>query len=102
MEDINELYSKRLEGKNISSTEGLEDLIISDEKSFYFALMYFYYNKKDLGYMVRYSSVLVTAITLFCLTLKDTKVTEYFSNYLDLDEIPDQIRKIYNELRLVN
>lgn len=92
------LYEVRLNGYKIDKEEDLENLLITDEKTFYFALMYFYLTKKDLGSMIRTNVILSNSVTLFCLSCDDSSINKYYAQYTNLREVPEQIIKIHNEL----
>lgn len=98
MSKMSQLYEDRMRGIALDTEQDLENLLVTDEKKFYFALMYFYLTEKDLGDMVRFNVILCNVITLFCVSCNDSEITKYYSHFLDVEEIPLQCKKIYNEL----
>lgn len=99
MSNLLKLYEARVKDVDFSTVEALEELLRKDEKTFYFVLMFFYLTKKDLGVKLRNSAILSNCVTLFCSSIQDERISAYYSQYLDLAEIPDQFRKIYRELK---
>lgn len=95
------LYKARLGGIEYEEEHQLEDLLVKDEKKFYFLLMYLYLIDKDLKDTVRLNMILCNAISLFCIGCNDDKITEYYSKYLNLTEVQEQAQKIYKELRIL-
>lgn len=100
MERLVMLYYTRLQGVALETSEDLEHLLKHDEKKFYFALMFFFLTRKDLGDIIRMSPAVSAAVSIFCESCCDSQITEYFSQYVNLSEIAEQIGKIYNEMRM--
>lgn len=94
-----DIYKERLKGINICTSLGLEELYRTDEKTFYFYLMYCFLANLNIEYDLRTNVLLSNAITLFCISADNKSISEYYSKYIDLKETPDQIKKIMAELK---
>lgn len=97
-----EIYSCRVDLKEVATTEQLEALLAADEKRFYFALMLFFLEKTDLSWGIRWTPQLANAVTLFCKSCALPAVNRYYSKYINLKEIPTQIKKIAAELKQID
>lgn len=94
------IYEDRLFNIKHETAKDMLNLIEKDEKSFYYLLMYFYLIKEDLGNRIRLNAVLANCVTLFCMSCNDNDIIDYYRQYIDINEIPMQIGKIYHELSI--
>lgn len=92
---------KRLVGLKFDTIEDLEKLCLTDYRNLFFVLIYFYMTKRDLSsYNLRYNTVLLYPISLLCSFSGMNGITEYYSKYVNVGEMSEQIDSMLAEFRV--